>query len=247
MRLGILTIVIFFAGNFFAAYKASAGVIKSTDTLRSNYEMHHRVIIYDNLSSYRNVHRKTLDDKQKMINRLYFSNDTFEHKKNKSIGVNKLERINLTQFPISTSMLATPYIYTSKDRARLFLENDQGGNYMEMPVGSFLDSFKDDPLLRTIYFTSKDIIFSYRRKIANVLQLGFDVKANDYQYSNDSWKIQQEAAKRQLSQTDRHNIKPEDGRLFWLISEAYETALYAILAILATLYISFRYFLNKYI
>ncbi len=247
MRLGVFTIFILLAGRFIPADHANAVVIKSTDTLKSNYEMHHSVVIYNNLSSYQNIQKKTFDNKQTMISQLYSTHDTFDSNKDKPISSNELEKINLTQFPISTSILETSYTYTSKERAKLFLENDQNDNYMEMPVGSFLDSFKNDPLLRTIFFTSKDLIFSYKKKIANILQLGFDMEANDYKNYHESWRNEQDTAKKRLGQKGGENMKREAGLLFGVISESYKTILYTILIILVTVYISFRYFLNKYI
>ena len=247
MRWGTVIFYIILSGILIPAYEANAVIIKSTDTLQNNYSLHHRVIIYNDLASYKNTNNKHVKNDQVKLSQQFSSYDRFDNIKDTPENIPDLKNTKLTKFHISNSNMKKPYDFISSERANLDLKNSLNSNFDDLPIGTFLESFKEDPLLQTIYFTSKDMIFSYKKKIANVLQLGFDMDENDYKNFEGSWQQEQEALERLLYSKDNQNLKREARFLFGFILDSYKTIIYVILSILAVVYISFRYFLNKYI
>ncbi len=263
IRLGVFTTVFILTSFFYPASNVNAVVIKSTDKLNNNYELHHKIINYNNLSSYQN------NNKQNLISLQNISDLLIDDQGKRSNSPTENNEIKLTQFPIDTSDMETIFSLniTSKDQTDLLPENERGDNYQEkvissfldsfdngkdnndenILVGSFLDSFKDDPLLKSIFFTSKDLVFSYKRKIANVLQLGFESEESDYKKYVDTRNISPEEADRPLTAEERKNLKREAELLSGYISDSYLTIIYIFAAMFAAIYLSFRYILNKYI
>ncbi|PCI51233.1 MAG: hypothetical protein COB49_02585 [Alphaproteobacteria bacterium] len=247
MRLGLFTISIVLSGIFIPVYQASSGIIKSTDGLKTNYEIHHRIIIYNSLSSYRNINDKMPGNEQNIINVPYGADNFFVGKDIESRYLPETKDTKPSRFPISISNLNG--IYANSLSTDLLLGHDHENHYQELQVGSFLDNFKNEPLLQTIYFSSKDLMFSYRRKVANILQLGFDMDAKDYKISGRSgekmsWKNNPNDKERSRKE---HLLKQKSGSFSMMVSESYETIFLVILTIFGAIYMSFRYILNKYI
>lgn len=236
MQLNVLTTFIFLImfGLFVPMHSSNAVVIKSTDKAKKNYEIHHRVIIYNNLSTYLNT-----DKKQNLISQQSSNFNFFDTIKTKDSKSQNFDNSRLTRFPISHS--------TSKNQSGFQFNNIGNNDYEEIPIGSFLDNFKDDPILQTIYFTSKDLIFGYKRKIANVMQIGFDMEAKKYNATTNFWSDRTETKEIQLTQEDQNAIKQENRILFGFIKESYKNIILVMLTMVAALLISFRYILNKYI
>ncbi|MBL4894614.1 MAG: hypothetical protein JKY59_07085 [Emcibacter sp.] len=216
------------------AYYANATVIKSTDTLKNNYELHHRVIIYNNLSSYQNP-----KNKQKLISRDTSDYDLFNESNDGTQKQPDIDSNKLTRFPIKNPV--------QKTQSDLILDNEQNDDNENISVGSALDSFKEDPLLQTIYFTSKDLIFGYKKRIANIMQLGFDMETENYKKQRDLWGNRIEKIEQPLTDKEKAILKREGKILFGLIAESYKNIIYVILTMLAALLLSFRYILNRYI
>lgn len=230
MRLGVFAFFLLLTGIFIPEIEVNAGVIRSSDKRESNYAIHQRIIIYTKLSSYQNSDPNTYkydlglvgrqDSIRNISNTLYLQSQT-------SPGFAKPDR----------SLLA--HGITSR--------NQDYSDILTAPVGFFLEDFKNDPILKTIYFSSKDLIFSYQKKTANILQLGFDMDSDEKKQFKGPGRNALRIQERALTQRDKQRLKQENRSLFSQLSESYKTIIYVILAIFGTIYLSFRYVLNKYI
>ena len=243
MKLIILTIYIFLAGISFPVADACAGVIKSSDKMESNYALHHRIIIYNDLTSF-----QTKPDKKKFVSQEYSANMPLIKDAVKPVNITDLENAGLTPLPIYNLTLNTPYSSLSFMQSNLMSgESEEEGKIDNMSVGSFLDSFKDDPKFRTIYFTSKDLIFGYKKTIANVLNLDFDMENDDYKKLALSQSRNQNRFEKELTESERKHVVQQASHIFRYITESYKPILYTLLAMIASLYICFRYILSRYI
>lgn len=247
MRLGVLTIFLLLAGTFIPESSVNAGVIRSSDTRGSNYAIHQRIIVYNNLSSYQNNGNSPYNYDQVRIGRPYSQNNTSDTPYAQSLPVSGISETEPSLFANSISSRNQTYSDILKIPVALLSGENINSLNQTNDVGTFLDNFKNDPLLKTIYFSSKDLIFSYQKKTGNILQLGFEMETDGKQRfkgpeAKNSRKIEQP-----LTQLEKNRLKQESKSLFSQISESYKTILYIILAISGTIFLIFRYILNKYI
>ncbi|VAW04626.1 hypothetical protein MNBD_ALPHA01-1159 [hydrothermal vent metagenome] len=245
MKLIILTIFIFLAGISFPAGDACAGVVKSSDRMESNYALHHRIIIYNDLTSF-----QTKPDKKKFVSQEYSADRPLIKDAVKPVNMADFENGGRATLPIYNLTLNTPYTSLSFMQSNLMSGEGEGkeeGEIDSMSVGSFLDSFKDDPKFRTIYFTSKDLIFGYKKTIANVLNLDFEMENDDYKKLALSQSRNQNRFEKKLTESERKHVVQQASHIFKYITESYKPILYTLLAMIASLYICFRYILSRYI
>ncbi len=234
-------------GIIFPIHGATASVIKPTGDLKDNYKLHHRVIIYNDLSSYRDSAKTSQNTSGTLISRLYSADDFSGNNNDKTKIMKDIENLQLTQFSIKPLNMITGFSLNQQKQDELINGNKKSTNHKDTTVGSFLNAFKDDPILQTIYFTSKDLAFGYKKTIANSLQLDFDMDAEDYKNQENLWKKNALRMDRELTDEENKKIEQEAGNIFRLIVDSYKNILYVVLVIFAALYISFRYFLIKYI
>ncbi len=242
MRLGSMTWLIIIIGISLQSYTANAVIIKPSNSIGSDYKLHHKIIIYNDLSSFQNLHNHELSDGESEYNKIYLS------KKIKKAGNLEREEKQLTQRPLEDTNQKLKFSYSSlaSNKARN-IEEDKDGSLVVPPVGGFLDTFKDDPTFRTIYFTSRALKFSYQKNVANIFSLGFQMDADDYKKDNPNWNRINDDPIKVSTEKEKKNLAKEGKILFGLISESYKTILYSILAMIAALYFSIRYILSKYI
>ncbi|MCF8475152.1 MAG: hypothetical protein K9G26_10695 [Emcibacter sp.] len=160
-----------------------------------------------------------------------------------------MEQAPVNENPIKELRLRSSYnAETSTQKYNNLTQNNSIANEIEeTAVGSFLDSFKDDPLMKTIYFTSRDLTFSYQKKIANLFQLGFDMEPSEYEKYMASLYENSEEPKIEYSDQEKNIMKEEASNLFRLISEYFSTILYFLAGMIGALYLFIRYILIKYI
>ncbi len=243
MKLNILMIYIFMAGISFPVADVCAGVVKSSDRVESNYDLHHRIIIYNDLTSF-----QTTPDEKRFVSREYSADRPLIKDAVRPVNMADLENAGLTPPPMYNLTLNTPYTSLSFMQSNLMSgEGEEESEIDSMSVGSFLDSFKDDPKFRTIYFTSKDLIFGYKKTIANVLNLDFDMENDDYRKMALSQSRHQNRFERELTESEKKHVIQEASHIFRYITESYKPILYTLLAMIASLYICFRYILSRYI
>lgn len=247
MRSNLLTIFLLLAGFFVPVCEVNAVVIKSTDNLEKNYAIHHRTIIYNDLSSYQNSYDKQRNNEQSIMNQKYPTYNSFNRNKNKLKNIENLEDTKLTQFSLNSPYLETTFPPVLNNQSDLIFNNGGRGNHEEVPLGSFLDDFKEDPLLLTIYFTSKSLIFGYKKKIANILQLGFDTEEKDYQTFRSSRKDSSLEMDSLIEKDEEKNLKQKNRFSPEITKDSYKNTIYVVIAMLAGLFLCFRYILNKYI
>lgn len=237
MKQTLLTISMFFIGIFFPGPVIYAGVVKSSGQLENNYDIQQNIIIYDLLSSYQIPGGNQIRFRQKYIGAN--SNNTFN-----------LPVFNRDGFgQISSSNPGQQVLYSSTKMVLdgMMIPQRQGSDFIETSVGTFLDSFKDDPTLRTIYFTSKDLKFSYNNKIRNGLQLEFDMEAMNFEKLRKQRLENSRENFRPLTKLEKQNLRLETGYLFGLIAESYKSIILISIGLLGFLFLFFRFFLNKYI
>ncbi|NOZ65174.1 MAG: hypothetical protein GXP00_01540 [Alphaproteobacteria bacterium] len=247
MRSNVLTILMLLTGIIFPIHGATASVIKPTGDLKDNYKLHHRVIIYNDLSSYRDSGKASQNTSGTLISQLYSADDFSGNNNDKTKIMKDIENPQLTQFSIKPLNMITGYSLSQQKQDELINGNKKVNNHKDTTVGSFLNAFKDDPILQTIYFTSKDLAFGYKKTIANSLQLDFDMDAEDYKNQENLWKKNALRMDRELTDEENKKIEQEARNIFTLIVDSYKNILYVVLVIFIALYISFRYFLIKYI
>lgn len=240
MQLASMTCLIIMVGITLQAYAANAGVIKPSNSIGSDYKIHHRTIIYNDLSSFQNLRNHELSSGEKQYNKIFLSD-----KIKKASDLNEEESM---QPPLKNTNQKLKFSYSSlaPNKSRN-IEEDKDGSLLVPVVGGFLDTFKDDPTFRTIYFTSKSLRFSYQKNIANIFSLGFQMDADDYKRDNPDWNRFNDNPIEGFTEKEKKNLVKERRFLFGLISESYKTILYSILAMVAALYLSIRYILSKYI
>ena len=234
-------------GIIFPIHGATASVIKPTGDLKDNYKLHHRVIIYNDLSSYRDSAKTSQNTSGTLISQLYSADDFSGNNNDKTKIMKDIENLQLTQFSIKPLNMITGFSLNQQKQDELINGNKKANDHKDTTVGSFLNAFKDDPILQTIYFTSKDLAFGYKKTIANSLQLDFDMDAEDYKNQENLWKKNALRMDRDLTDEENKKIEQEARNIFRLIVDSYKNILYVVLVIFAALYISFRYFLIKYI
>lgn len=230
-------------GIIFLIQGANASVIKSADNLKNNYKLHHRIILYNDLSSYSDPGRSSQNNKKIFISKLYSADDISGYNNDKTKILRDLENTRLPQYTAKSLNIITGFSLNRAKQDEL-INRHKNDN---VPVGSFLDTFKDEPILQTIYFTSKDLAFGYKKTIANSLQLDFNMNAIDYKNQEILWKRNMLQTERANTEAEKKNIKQETSLIFRLIVDSYKNILYVVLIIIVALYISFRYVLIKYI
>lgn len=228
------------------AYNASAVVIKSIDQPENNYEIHYKVTIYQNFTSYDNPDNQRLFNARGLINIRTPDEYSLTENDKYSKLLSQIKNDRLTGLSRNKSDPKSAYTTGFTLLTGTAPGEKLTGNSQNIITDSFLDDLKNDPSLRIIYFTSKDMIFSYKKKIVNVLQLGFNMDPNDYRNHRESWGDGLEE-ERVLKDEEKENLKRESGILFGLISQSYKNIFYVLLALGGALYICFRYFLNRYI
>ena len=238
MRLGVFTIFLLLAGAFIPESEVSAGVIKSPDKLDGNYAIHQRFIVYNNLSSYRN--RGPAPNK-------YDVDLVRQPASVNNISASGFPEAESPFFSNGISSKNQTYSDILKIPVTLISGENPTTRNQQNDVGTFLDNFKSDPLLKTIYFSSKDLIFSYQKKTANILQLEFDMDADENKNFKGPVRNTSKITEKSLTQIEKKKLKHANKSLFLQISESYKTILYIILAIFGTIFLSFRYILNRYI
>jgi len=242
-RLGIISTLII--GLFLPIALSNAVVIVPTDALKSNDEIHQRIFFYSdlarsqNLGYQKNSEAKKLSKELRLNNRL-LSADTLSDDEDE-------EDPNLTNFPLHKPDIKLKENFFSLPQSDALMTHSSENDLGATSVGSFLDSFKDDAALRTIYFTSKDLKFSYRKNVANILNLGFQMGADDYKNNKHIWAEEQKKLERELTGSEKKNINLEANSIFVYIATSYKKILYTLLFIVVSLYIIFRYILNRYI
>jgi len=247
MRLSRLTIFMLLAGILVPVYQAKAVVITSADKWKSNYKIHHRIIIYDDLSSYQNTRNRQINNRQGLISLQFSSGNFFDDNVRVSKILPNIENTKLAQLPNNTSSLGPTYSLTSITQSNLIFGNKQADDYQEIPVGSSLESFKTDPLLQIIYFTSKDLMFNYKKKITNMLQLEFDMKSAGHRNNTGPWRNRQLEKEKPFTQYEQKILKQETKILFGFMTESYKVIVFVFIGMIGALFISFRYILNRYI
>jgi len=125
--------------------------------------------------------------------------------------------------------------------------DDNFGNGNITSERTFLDHFKNDPKLRTIYFTSKDLVFSYKNSAKNIMSLGFDMKQSDYIKAARSDRRLNEKYERPATAHEKRNAAREFSGLKYYVTESYWVILSVLFILMAALYLSFRYVLNRHI
>ena len=178
-----MTWLIIMIGISLQSYTANAGVIKPSNSIGSDYKLHHRTIIYNDLSSFQNLQKNEFLDDKNQDNDTLFSNEI-----SKARDLDKEDNRQFSQRPLEDTNQKLKFSYSSlsTNKAR-DIEEDKDGSLVVPVVGGFLDTFKDDPTFRTIYFTSKSLKFSYQKNIANIFSLGFQMDADDYKKNNPNW------------------------------------------------------------
>jgi len=239
MRYNVTTLFIILTGFLLPVSQGGAVVIKSIDPPKGNYEIHHRVIIYQNLSSYR-----TSGDQQTFTAQGRISG----HSPDKYLQDFSMRNGNSpTKFSPEVTNPAAPYPTLITPGSNITPGQGQYISPRETVVGGFLDNLNDNPTLRTIYFTSKDLIFSYKKKATSVMQLGFNMDPEDYRKHRDFWGDNTEADRRILTEKEKKVTGEQTGIILGIISQSYKNIFFILLALIGTLYLCFRYILNKYI
>jgi len=241
MLLTLRTAFIFLVGIAFPSVYAFAAVIKSPDKPDGNYALHHRIIIYHNAEESQNSHNNMA--RNRYITETILgapaigSPSKFNNISQPNNSANLLPRSQRLNMPYASLSL-------SQDN---FILDDSFNNDNTISTETFLDSFKDDPKFRTIYFTSRDLIFSYKNSAQNIMNLGFDMTESDYIRASRSNELLNKKFERPPTASERRNAAAEFSKLVHYTAESYKTILIAFLALMAALYLSFRYILNKYI
>jgi len=239
MRYNVTTLFIILTGFLLPVSQASAVVIKSIDPPKDNYEIHHRVIIYQNLSSYSTSGNRQTFTAQGMIN---------SHSLDKYIQPLSIRNGNSPPgFPPDVTNPIVPYSTVITPGNSIIPGEGQYISPQETVVGGFLDNLKDNPALRTIYFTSRDLIFGYRKNVTNVMQLGFNMDPDDYRKNRDFWGDNTEEDMKILTEREKNVIREQTGLILGIVSQSYKDIFLMLLALIGTLYLFFRYILNKYI
>ena len=214
MKLALSIFCLLLASIFLIGNASYAGVVKTKNNLDRNYDIHYRVIIFNDLSSFQKNTKKQSLAKQYMISSSF---DETISKPDNSLSQDKDREDILAKKKPDDISFATLSLAQEKQAL-----NDFG----ELPVGSFLDDFKDDPKLRTVYFTSKDLIFSYKRKIANSMNLGLEENPDSLENLS---RLNFNNKELPLTSGDEERLKQESKFLFGLISESYKTIIYVLL------------------
>ncbi len=239
MRYNVITLLIILTGFLLPVSQASAIVIKSIDPPKDNYEIHHRVIIYQNLSSYRRSGNRQSFTAQGLIS---------GHSLDKYIQPLSMKNGNSpSEFSPDITNSIVPYSTMITPGNSIIPGKGQYISPQETVVGGFLDNLKDNPALRTIYFTSRDLIFGYRRNVTNVMQLGFNMDPDDYRKNRDFWGDNTKEDMRILTEREKKAIRQQTGLILGIVSQSYKDIFLILLALIGTLYLFLRYILNKYI
>ncbi len=234
-------------GIIYPIYGANASVIKPSGDLKDNYKLYHRVIIYNDLSSYGDSGKTSKNSSGTLISQLYSADNFSGNNNDETKIIEDIENPQLTQFSIKPLNMITGFSLSQQKQDELINGNKKANNQKDVTVGSFLNAFKDDPILQTIYFTSKDLAFGYKKTVANSLQLDFDMDAQDFKNQEELWKKNALRIDRALTEEENKKIEREARNIFRLLVDSYKNILYVVLIIFVALYISFRYFLIKYI
>jgi|GEM_PF-3536249 len=241
MKLFLVAISAVMAGFFISAQGACAGVVKSSNHPESNFDMHLRIVTHNDTSGTVYPTQSLLSLSQE--NRLIF----FEDGNITSPGNDRdPDQNSFTRISINDGGLQDIYAASLLPRNNIILSREQQGDFVEGSVGTFLDSFSDEPTLRTIYFTSKELTFHYKRRMANLLQDSFDSEAENRIDFDRPWHKNTEDF-RPLTEQEKQALKRETHLLFGLISESYKNIFLVLLGMIGALYLSFHYILNKYI
>ncbi|MCF6216267.1 MAG: hypothetical protein L3J58_08835 [Emcibacter sp.] len=241
MILTLRAAFILLIGIVFPSAYAFAGIIKSPDKQDGNYALHHRIIIYHHAE-------KKQNPQNNMARNRYITQTILG-----APAIGSPSKFNNISRPDNSATLLPksqrldmPYAALSLSQDNFILDNSFN-NDNTISTETFLDSFKDDPKFRTIYFTSKDLIFSYKNSARNIMNLGFDMTESDYIRASRSNEILNKKFERPPTASERKNAAAEFSKLVHYTAESYKTILIAFLALMAALYLSFRYILNKYI
>lgn len=227
---------IIFAAIFILTDESPAGIVKSGENQKRNYQIHHRTIIFNSLSTFQNSYKydtQDLNTGNRAGNSLLEDAGSFKGAKN----ITSSQSVELKRkFMLSSNV-------TEADN----LENNGKRGLADLSVGSFLDDFKNDPATENIYFTSKDLIFSYKSHVNSILQLDMDMDQNE----KDILRQFEQDKLRRLEGGTSGNINRNRGleslSIFNSISESYITVFYILLGLILILYAFFRFFMNKYI
>jgi len=253
MRFNLLTLCMVLAGLLLPIYSASAGVITSSGPPSDKHDNPYKAIIYQNLS-HNPVSLRSFTT-QNLVNSPYLNRYPLPYL-NKypltgSTGSSSLlptaSRRQLSGFTLDNSNPEATYISGLARQNGPAAGENLNGDMPDVVIDAFLDKLKNDSSLRTIYFTSKDLVFNYRRQSSNILQLGFNMIPDDYKNYRSPWQENPNETEITLRGKEKNNLQQQAGILFGLISKSYKNIFYILLALSAALYICFRYILNKYI
>ncbi len=243
MLLTLRAAYILLIGLVFPSIHAFAAVVKSPDNHDSNYALHHRIIIYNNLENSRVPQN---NKSNRYITETILGAPSI--RSSATSGFNDISRPDaFTNLLPKSQRLNMPYASLSLSREKSILGDDTFNNTDSISTETFLDSFKDNPKFRTIYFTSRDLIFSYKNSARNIMNLGFDMTESDYIRASRANEILNKKFERPQTALEKKNAAQEFGELMHFATESYKTILIAFLILIGALYLSFRYILNKYI
>ncbi|WP_339865380.1 hypothetical protein [Paremcibacter congregatus] len=216
-----------FPGLLAPLFASHAGIIQSDTKKKDAYELHHNIIIYNKLSSFQNRREQNPPN--------IFDPAAFSTPQAATFSPEGFSSLTSHSVPPLTQGIIEPAgpAFTSLPGA--------GG-----VVGSFLDNFKDDPSLRTIYFTSKAITFGYQKKVANIMQLDFDMAQENYRQVEHTRDLGF-AVEGPLTDQEAVAIKQETRFIFGFLSQAYFDILLVLATMVGGLYLCFRYVLGRYI
>ncbi|VAX06332.1 hypothetical protein MNBD_ALPHA03-132 [hydrothermal vent metagenome] len=247
MFLTLRTAFILLVGIVFPSVYAFAGIVKSPDKHGNNYALHHRIIIYNNAKKHQSQQSNSGVVSNRYITEAILGAPPIGSPTELKSQFNGISRPNdFANLLPKSQRLNMPYASLSLSQDNFILD-DSFNNDNTISTETFLDSFKDDPKFRTIYFTSRNLIFSYKNSARNIMNLGFDMTESDYIRASRSNEILNKKFERPPTASERRNATAEFSKLVHYTTESYKTILIAFLALMAALYLSFRYILNKYI
>jgi len=132
------------------------------------------------------------------------------------------------------------------------LKSLQSNGFVDLTVGSFLDELHDSPALRSFYFTSKELNFTLRSKIANYLnndirKIAFSEIDHD---PFDPRRMPQSRGRGALPLEEVEFTPAQKAFRASMMDEIFESLggfIFTILALLGILFLTMRYVLIKYI
>lgn len=218
-----------------------ADVITTPDKGDNNYNLHYRIVVQNAPQNSQNIKSGLTETIS-----TYSTDSLLSKNISGSQDITAADSFSFTRFSAEQTRLKAPFVNDQLLQGNLGNGTNPNADFVDMSVGAFLDDLKDDPTLRTIYFTSKDLTFSYRKRVANLLKLGIEMEDGEEENIQHPWRADREIAE-QLTEQEKKILKRETGLLFGLISESYKNIFLVLLTMIGALYLSFHYILNKYI